>query len=138
MKQALIILYVIIGCNNLAVSQVYFTREELLVLADHNTERLYLKDLTTLQQSEIDSLYRKVDLMQQTFELCEKNNETLTTIIAKLEGVDKTRQEQIELLKEDNAKKDKTIKKQEGKIKVWRIVAPISTAAAFIVGLFIK
>ena len=118
--------------------QITFTSEELLLLAKHNVERLYLKDLTKLQSQEIDSLYYKVELLQESFHLCDANQITLNEIIFKLNEVDEKRQEQKEILEEKIRFDAKTIKNQNRKLNAWRIATPIITIGAFITALFIN
>lgn len=134
----LLLFFLFMFIHSLATSQVTFSDEEVLLLAEHNTERLYLKDLTELQSHEIDSLYKKVELIQSQFSLCQENQETLNGIIEKLNEVDAKRQEQTALVLEENERQKKQIDKQNRKLNRWRIIAPIVSAGAFVVGIFIK
>jgi hypothetical protein len=136
--RSLAIVLMLFTLTSMCYSQTYFTDQELQLLAKHNTERIYLKDLTQLQQAEIDTLYHKVDLMQQQTDLCQENVQTLNAIIDKLNTVDEKRKEQNAILVTQNQEQSKTIDKQARKIKRWRIATPILTSAAFIGALFIN
>ena len=119
-------------------AQVVFTNKELLILAEHNVERIYLKDLSNIQQTELDSLNRKIELLNNSFELCQENEKTFNEIITKLNSVIQKKEDQTNILETELNQQKETILKSEKKIKRWRIATPILIIGAFITAIFIQ
>ena len=119
-------------------AQVVFTNKELLILAEHNVERIYLKDLSNIQQTELDSLNRKIELLNNSFELCQENEKTFNEIITKLNSVIQKKEDQTNILETESNQQKETILKSEKKIKRWRIATPILIIGAFITAIIIK
>jgi hypothetical protein len=130
------IMLLISGVLSFAFGQVEFTEEELLKLAEHNTERLYLKSIVEIQDQENDSLNLIVNSLRDALMVSESSNEDLVIALDYAYEIDSIQNIQIHQLSDRNKLLNDEVVSQNKRLNFWRIFTPITVTLTAIAGLF--
>ena len=112
---------------NLAFGQdkIEITRAELEKFALNNVERIACEVDNKLNEIQIDSLTREVDVLNDQIELKTQNIEDYKLIVKDVRAINEVRVVQLAEYKAKSEADDATIKKQNGKLNFWRIFTPV-------------